>query len=162
VFFDPRLTDFYCWTIPKEDRMIVGGAFHPRRRASERFDELKDALARCGYRFGRRTRREGALLLRPAGPRQIHAGAGGVLLAGEAAGFISPSSAEGLSYAMRSALHLAAALREGTEHAASRYAASAVRLAGNIFLKNLKSQVIFRPSLRMLVMRSGLRSEEIS
>lgn len=162
VFFNPDLTDFYCWTIPKENNLIVGGAFFPRQEASRRFELLKEALARYGYRFGRSVRKEGALLLRPVSTSQLCVGKGGIALVGEAAGWISPSSGEGLSYAFHSALSLAEVFREGTENFLDRYKNNTRCLARNIFLKNLKSQFIFRPELRMLVMRSGIRSKEIS
>jgi flavin-dependent dehydrogenase len=161
VFFDPGLTDFYCWTIPKESSLIVGGAFYPRQRAAQRFESLKEKLSRFGYRLGNSERKEGALLLRPAGPRDITHGRGRVALVGEAAGWISPSSAEGLSYAMRSGLALADALGRGTEGCLGRYRKNTADLSRNIFLKTLKAQVIFRPLMRRLVMRTGLQSEEI-
>jgi geranylgeranyl reductase len=161
VFFDPALTDFYCWTIPKEDRIIVGGAFFPRQRAAERFERLKEKLGGLGYDLGRSVRREGALLLRPTSAGQIRVGRGCAALVGEAAGWISPSSAEGLSYAMRSAAALADALKDGTRGFLGRYRANTAGLRRNIVIKNLKSSFIFGPHLRMLVMRSGITSEKI-
>jgi geranylgeranyl reductase len=161
VFFDPGLTDFYCWTIPKEGHIIVGGAFFPGQGAAERFERLKERLGGLGYDFGKSVRREGALLLRPTSVGQISVGRGCAALVGEAAGWISPSSAEGLSYAMRSAAALADALKDGTRGFMGRYSENTAGLRRNIFLKNLKSGFIFGPHLRMLVMRSGIMSEEI-
>ena len=73
---------------------------------------MKEALAERGIELGPVLRREGARILRPAGPSQIFLGGGGAFLVGEAAGWISQSSAEGISYAIRSALALGTALEE--------------------------------------------------
>ena len=86
----------------------------------------------------------------------------GVALLGEAAGWISPSSAEGLSYAFRSALMLADALQKSPDGFETRYHEKTAQLRRNIFLKNLKSYVIFNPFLRKMVMKSGLQSIQIA
>jgi flavin-dependent dehydrogenase len=112
--FDQEITDYYCWTIPKGDYLIIGAALHPNRK--------------------------------------------GVALLGEAAGWISPSSAEGLSYAFKSALLLAEALRTNPDGFEKRYHEKTKELRRNIFLKNLKSRFIFNPNLRKAVMRSNLQS----
>jgi flavin-dependent dehydrogenase len=85
----------------------------------------------------------------------------GIALIGEAAGWISPSSAEGLSYAFRSAVMLAEALRSTPDGFEKRYYEKTRALRRNIFLKNLKSHFIFNPNLRSAVMRSGLQSVKI-
>jgi geranylgeranyl reductase len=161
VFFDGDLTDFYCWTIPKGDLLVIGGAFFPRRGAAEKFGMLKEELARRGCRFGRSLKREGALLFRPVSLSQICHGRGNIALVGETAGWISPSSAEGLSYAMKSAMELASALEGGLDDFLRRYRKNSAGLAGSIFLKNLKSLFYFGSGLRMAVMRSGIQSLDI-
>jgi geranylgeranyl diphosphate/geranylgeranyl-bacteriochlorophyllide a reductase len=75
---------------------------------------------------------------------------------GEAAGFISPSSAEGISYALRSAAALARALDPGVEGWDRRYRAATAGLTVSVLLKRLKSPFLYRPLLRRAVMRSGL------
>ena len=52
---------------------------------------------------GKTIARESAVINRPVSTSPIYNGAGGVALLGEAAGWISPSSAEGFSYAFKSA-----------------------------------------------------------
>ena len=85
----------------------------------------------------------------------------GIALIGEAAGWISPSSAEGFSYAFRSAVMLAEALRSTPDGFEKRYYEKTRTLRRNIFLKNLKSHFIFNPTLRSAVMRCGLQSVKI-
>lgn len=159
--FDREITDYYCWTIPKGDHLIIGAAFHPKQKASEKFKLLKKKLRGLGFEFGKTVLKEGAFLLRPVNTQQLCTGAKGIALLGEAGGWISPSSAEGLSYALRSALVLAEALHTSPEGFEKRYDEKMRELKRNIFLKNLKSRVIFNPKLRKAVMRSGLQSMKI-
>lgn len=156
--FDASLTDFYCWTIPKKDHLIIGAALLPDQKAGEKFDLYKTRMTLNGFEFGKTIRREGAMLLRPSEPSQLLTAESGKAFIGEAGGWISPSSAEGLSYAFRSAHHLAGALAAGQNGFESRYTASMKKLRRNIILKNLKSRVIFNPILRKFVMRAGIQS----
>jgi flavin-dependent dehydrogenase len=160
-FFDPEITDYYCWTIPKGSFMIIGAALRPKERTSEKFELLKRKLRDHGFHFGKTVRREGAYILRPLRMQQLSTGTKRIALLGEAAGWISPSSAEGLSYAFRSALMLAEALRATPNNFEKRYYQKARGLRRNIFFKNVKSHFIFNPKLRKAVMRSGLQSMEV-
>lgn len=155
--FDPEITDCYCWTIHKEGKLVVGGAF-PRQGAQERFLLLKQKLSHRGYRFGRRVHREGCLVLRPGGPGSYATAKDGAFLAGEAAGFISPSSLEGISYAMDSGYLLAQALGPGLEGAEGRYTALTRGIRRRLLGKHLKTPFMYHPLLRRWVMQSGLDS----
>jgi geranylgeranyl reductase len=159
--FDRAITDYYCWTIPKGDYLIIGGAFHPKGRTAEKFKLLKKRISSFGFEFGKTVRREGAFILRPVKLQQLSTGAKGIALLGEAGGWISPSSAEGLSYALRSALALAEALQKTPDGFEKRYAEKMRALRRNVVLKNLKSHFIFYPKLRKAVMKSGLQSMKI-
>jgi geranylgeranyl reductase len=159
--FDREITDYYCWTIPKGDYLIIGGAFHHKQRTSEKFRLLKKKLRLYGFEFGKTVRREGAVILRPIKTQQLSSSAKGIALLGEAGGWISPSSAEGISYALRSALVLAEALQKTPDGFEKRYDEKMKALRRNIWLKNLKSHFIFNPRLRKAVMQSGLQSMKI-
>jgi geranylgeranyl diphosphate/geranylgeranyl-bacteriochlorophyllide a reductase len=154
--FDESLTDFYGWTIPKGNTVAVGAAFPAGPGVSERFDTLVDKLRASGFRFGREVRRGAAQIARPTRPGHLFVGRGRVLLTGEAAGFISPSSAEGISYALRSGADLSHALAGGIEGAAARYVSAAWPLALRVGVKSAKSGAIYGAGVRRLVMRSGL------
>ncbi len=161
AIFDPAITDFYAWTIPKEKNMILGAALAPGSSAAPKFALLKEKLAARGYRLDRVIKRESALILRPhAG--EVFTGSQGILLIGEAAGWISPSSAEGLSYAFASALMAAKALTGGLPSAAAIYRKLAAPLKRNILLKNMKAPFIYSPPLRRLSMSSGLLSMKVN
>ncbi len=158
ALFDRRLTDFYAWTIPKEDLLVVGAALRPRSNVRARFARLEQALVGRGLQLGELVRQHAALIYRPLSSRHLCLGQPGVALLGEAAGLISPSSAEGISFALLSARALAQALLDGIDDFLPRYRANCRGLVARILLKNLKSPFMYRPLLRRLVMRSGLGS----
>ena len=95
------------------------------------------------------------------GAKQIFVGKEGIALIGEAGGWISPSSAEGLSYALKTALLLAQSFRHGLEGFERRYEGKAGSLRRTLSLKILKSRLLFHPLFRKAVMASGLRSLEV-
>ncbi len=154
--FDPDVTDYYCWAIPKDDRLIVGAALWPARSALRRFELLKSRLGGFGIQLGRSIRREAGLLLRPTSTEQLCPWADGVALIGEAAGWVSPSSGEGISYALRSAAILAEAIRESPGDFAPGYLARCRSLRADIRRKLLKCALLYRPPLRAALLRSGL------
>jgi geranylgeranyl reductase len=159
--FDPEITDYYCWTIPKGNHLIIGAALNPNDKASGKFLLLKEKLEDFGFRFGKAKKREGAFILRPVRIRQLSTGTKGIALLGEAGGWISPSSAEGISYAFRSALILAGVLNTSLDNFEKRYYKKTRQLRRNIFAKNLKSHFIFNPTLRKMVMKLGFQSIEL-
>jgi flavin-dependent dehydrogenase len=159
--FDRNITDYYCWTIPKGNHLLIGAALRPKENPSEKFTRLKTKLRAYGMKFGKTVFREGALILRPVKQNQLFTGKKGIALLGEAAGWISPSSAEGLSYAFKSALMLADALQSSPDGFETRYHEKTGQLRRNILLKNLKSYVIFNPLLRKMVMNTGLQSIKV-
>jgi geranylgeranyl diphosphate/geranylgeranyl-bacteriochlorophyllide a reductase len=156
--FNKEISDYYCWTIPKGDYMVIGAALHPKENTSEKFGLLKDTLRIKGIQFGKTVWRGGAFILRPMKLTQLFTGKGRIAFIGEAAGWISPSSAEGISYAFRSARALAEALFDEPDGFEKRYRKKTWHLRSNIFLKIMKSPFIFNPTLRKAVMKSGLQT----
>jgi len=161
AIFDPEITDFYSWIIPKYDSVIIGSALRPGDTAPGKFERFKKKLRERGFEFGESIEKEGTLLLRPRLTARINTGRNNVAIIGEAAGWISPSSAEGISYAFRSAVALAGALATGLDRFQERYARNTGRLRWNILLKNLKAPFMYNPLLRKLIMKSGLKSIDV-
>lgn len=159
--FDPQITDYYCWTIPKDDHLIIGAALNPRDNTHEKFELLKQKLRTHGFEFKNAVQREGAYVLRPVKIGQIATGTDRIALVGEAAGFISPSSAEGFSYAFKSAIALAEALRPSLENFNHRYHCNTRPIRRNLAIKNLKSHVIYNPTIRKTIMQTALASMNI-
>ena len=156
AIFDKEITDFYSWTIPKGNYLIVGGALKPHKNVDKKFQKLKTKLGTYGYNLEESIKKSGGYLYRPVKSKQICLGNKRVALVGEAAGFISPSSAEGISYAFRSSLALSKALRKGIDDYQKAYQNNLKSLMLNITRKNLKCPAMYNKYLRKLVMKSGI------
>lgn len=156
--FDEEISDFYSWIIPKDNYLLVGSALKPMDNPLEKFNLLKTKLTQIGFNFSSKLKTEGAYILRPKKVSQLYAGRGGIALIGEAAGAISPSSAEGISYALKSSLYLAQSFEDGIDGFLDRYKKKIKDIKFNLLMKNLKSPAMYNPFLRQLVMKSGLQS----
>ncbi|HHY81985.1 MAG TPA: FAD-binding protein [Clostridiales bacterium] len=156
--FDEEISDFYSWLIPKDDFLLLGSALRPKDNTRERFNLLKRKLGRLGFNFDNKIKTEGAFIYRPKKISQFYAGMDGVTLIGEAAGAISPSSAEGISYALKSSLFLAQSLEKGIDGYFERYTNMMKGIKFNLFIKNLKSPAMYNPLIRQMAMRSGIKS----
>ncbi|MEI7833467.1 MAG: FAD-dependent monooxygenase [bacterium] len=154
AIFDRTVTDFYGWAIPKDGLLAIGAAFTPHADPHAHFASLLAQLRSYGITPGKLRWREGAMLERPLHNGQILTGNDRVALIGEAAGWISPSTAEGFSYAFRSAQALAAALEPGLGNATARYAANTQPLRHAITREILKCTPMFTPWLRSIALRA--------
>lgn len=155
--FDPRTSDCCSWSISKDNFFIFGGAFAPKN-CRKAFEEQKKRLARFGFEFGTPIKTEACIVLRPKSPFDICTGRGNAFLIGEAAGLISPSSLEGISFAINSARLLAEVLNSGTENPCGKYSAKILSLKLKILVKIMKCPFMYEPTLRKLVMKSGISS----
>ncbi len=158
AIFDSQVTDFYSWVIQKENSLVLGSALRPKDDVSKKFELLKQKMVRYGIDLTTAYKKNGAYLLRPRKKRHLLAGKDGIALVGEAAGFISPSSAEGLSYAMESADMLAAAIKEDMVGFMASYRQKIRKIKYNIALKRIKSGLMYHPLTRRLIMTSGVMS----
>lgn len=158
AIFDEEISDFYSWIIPKADHILLGAALKPRDNTREKYNLLKSKLTQLGFEFKNKIKTEGAYIYRPRKVSQLYVGRDGIALVGEAAGAISPSSAEGFSYAFKSSLYLAQSLEEGIEGFLDRYNRRVKEIKFNLLIKNLKSPAMYNPLLRQLAMKSGLQS----
>ena len=156
--FDPQATDCCAWSIHKDGQMLFGGAYRPHgcRKA---FEEQKQRLACFGFDFGTPEKTEACLVLRPTGPRSFCCGKENAYLIGEAAGFISPSSLEGISSAILSASALYESLNDA--HPLHTYRRRTLSLRMKLLFKRLKCPFMYWPFLRTLVMRSGLSALDV-
>lgn len=158
AIFDEEISDFYSWLIPKENCFLLGSALRPRENTREKYELLKTKLTELGFHFDHKIKTEGAFINRPKRLSQFYAGRDNIALVGEAAGAISPSSAEGISYALKSSFYLAQSIEMGTEGFLDRYKQKTADIRLNLLLKNLKSPAMYNPFLRNLAMKSGLQS----
>ena len=159
--FDRNLTDCYSWGVSKDEYFILGGAF-PNKGARERFRILKSKLAEVGFKLEKPLRTETCLVLSPSSSREFCLGGDHCFLLGEAAGFISPSSLEGMSYAFESAASLAGLFNRGGEVTLKDYRRATCGLRVKLMLKLLKKPFIMGHFLRKLIMRSGISSLKVT
>ena len=90
----------YAYVVPKGDTAIIGSVFYPKtKRPHEKHDRVMATLKKK-LPLGESSKREAWVALSVRHPSDVVPGRGRVLLAGEAGGFMSPSSGEGISYAL--------------------------------------------------------------
>lgn len=172
AIFDPVTSGACSWTIHKNGYFIFGGAFeHDSSR--DRFEAQKKRLNdRFGIRFGEPVKTEACIVLRPRSSREVLCGENGCFLIGEAAGYISPSSFEGISFALYSANALANAANavnelitltpspvlraQAKERIMRDYVSGTAFLRRKIDARVVKGYFMFTPALRRVALKSGL------
>lgn len=159
--FDPLTSDCCSWSISKDNLFIFGGAFAPKN-CRENFELQKKRLAEYGFKFGKPLKTEACVVLRPSSPFDICTGRDGAFLIGEAAGLISPSSLEGISFAVNSARILAEILNRGGSKPERSYAAKIVPYRIKIAAKLMKCPFMYQPTLRRAVMKTGIASIDVT
>ena len=125
------------------------------------FDAQKARLeAFLGNPFGDAVKTEACLVSSPRVMKDFSTGEGRVFLLGEAAGFISASSFEGLSSAMYSGKMLADAIAGSTsyEDAQRAYRKKTRSLRLRLRMKSVKRAFLCTPFTRKLIMKSGIQS----
>ena len=164
--FDSALTDFYIWMIPKCEQLIIGGAFPLKTHSESRvldhclnvsaaMETIRAKLETLGLRLGSPFKREAGQIFRPLRHSSFCFGDARTILVGEASGLIRPSSAEGISSAIISALHLAEAfLQSGFDP--SQYHRLLHNRLWNLWRSRRKIPLMFNPLLRKYVLVSGL------
>ena len=158
--FDPEVTDSYAWGLTKDEHFIFGGAFS-KKTGKQDFAALKVKLKPYGFKLDNPVKTEACLVLRPSGPGNYCFGGKNAFLIGEAAGFISPSSLEGVSYAIESGYLLASCFNEAPKTSLKEYRRVTGKIRLKLLAKYLKRPFIFNPFARKLIMKSGLSSISI-
>lgn len=153
--FDNTLTDCYAWSISKDGYFIFGGAF-PMKEGQARYEALKDQMQEGGYQFGPVIKTEKCTVLYPSRGSDFVCGQEDAFLIGEAAGFISASSLEGISYALDSAERLGDVLIAGQPNANKRYRSATRGLRLKLLGKIFKAKLLTQPRLRRAIMRSRI------
>lgn len=153
--FDSRSTDCYSWSLSKDGKFIFGGAYPPKN-CRESFEAQKQALAKYGFDFGQPLKTEACVVFRPSRYSDFRTAKNGVFLIGEAAGFISPSSLEGISYGMKSGYILAKVFQKHPKQPEILYHKKVLGIKVGLMLKLLKCPFMYNRHLRKLVMKSGV------
>lgn len=164
--FDNATSTGCSWIFFKDGHLIFGGAFDlPHGR--EAFEAQKQKLADHGLVpreiLDRPLRTEACTVARPHWHYGIHHGGGNAFLIGEAAGWISPSSFEGISYALTSGEALADAFGAGenAQQILRTYRRETDKLLQKIRLRCLKRPFMYNRLLRTAVLWSGITAIHI-
>lgn len=159
--FDSSTSESCSWIFFKDHWFIFGGAFR-KKGCREAFEKQKLKLLALGLAseeaLSLPAKTEACEVLRPHAAYGMCRGSKGCYLIGEAAGFISPSSLEGISYALFSSEALAQAINRSAspKKAFKKYKRKTVPLTLKIRLKCLKRPFMYHKILRGLVMKSGI------
>jgi len=164
--FDNDTSPSCSWIFFKDGKLVFGGAFEPKgcRKA---FEKQKEKLVKRGIVpanvFQTPIKTEACMVARPHFFEGIYTGADGAFLLGEAAGFISPSSLEGISFAMASAEKLAKAFGAGKnqEDILKKYRKGILKLKIKVRCKCIKRPFMYHQILRRLVLKSGITSIKV-
>lgn len=156
--FDQEVNDYYSWVIPKDEVAIVGTAVRQGQNPNQKLDIVVDKLNKLGYGLEQQLKSEGTWIIRGQWGGQVVTGRDQVCLVGEAAGFISPSSSEGISYAIKSGRALAQALNQNPIKYQAIYRKTVNRLRIDLLHKYIKSFLMYQKQTRKWIMRTGIFS----
>jgi len=155
--FDKAITDSYSWTISKDNYFIIGGAF-PVKNSNAKFEMLKEKIKNRGVSFEKLIKREGCFVYLNKGVMGTCTGKHGAYLIGEAAGMISPSSLEGISYSMESARILAEIMNRDLNNIGYKYFMGTLGIRIKLWLKIFKMPFMYNKILRCIIMKVGIKA----
>ncbi|HET6497891.1 MAG TPA: FAD-dependent monooxygenase [Coriobacteriia bacterium] len=124
----------YSYVVPKGDVALVGSVYYPKTKRPHEKQELTMAALRSALpQIGATMKREASVALHVRSGADVVPGRGRVLLAGEAGGFMSPTSGEGISYALNSGAAAGVAVATSSpEDALAAYTQAVEPVAANI------------------------------
>jgi flavin-dependent dehydrogenase len=124
----------YSYIVPKGEWGLVGSVYYPKtNRPHEKQDQTMRILRSALPQLGETVKREASVALHVRSAADIVPGRGRVLLVGEAGGFMSPTSGEGISYAMNSGAAAGAAIASSApDDALAAYSSGVDHIASNI------------------------------
>ena len=164
--FDNETSPSCSWIFFKDGKLVFGGAFESKG-CRQMFEEQKRKLVEKGIISEKVVvepiRTEACQVVRPHFLKGICRGKDSAFLVGEAAGFISPSSLEGISFALASGEHLSEAFRQniGGESILQYYKKRTDTLCFKVKCKCMKRPFMYHPVLRTLVLKSGVSAMKI-
>lgn len=167
--FKTSWTPFFGWYIPKSaNECEVGAAFPPEEResAEHRLEPLFAHVRSLGIE-AQPAEYRGCRLAGITGMRDIQLGRGRILICGEAAGLVSPSSGDGISFALASGRAAAMSLEASPEAAQQVYrrllSPQLTELARNaIKAKQSRSPFMRRLGAQALMVKYGGRAKRLS
>lgn len=163
-YFDKTISDYYGWSMVKDNNFIIGYAINMDNKVNGKFNIFKTKLKKLGVDISKPVSKEGTLLFRPNFFHKISVGCDSkAYLIGETGGYISPSSAEGISYAFKTAEILSNSIiknikNENYKKIERSFRLKMIKIQILIFIKNCKSLFINTPFLRHVIMKLGIQN----
>ena len=164
--FDNETSSGCSWIFFKDGKMVFGGAFE-KQGSRAAFEAQKQKLIDQGFvpakLFEEPIKTEACLVNRPKIGKGIFMGADGAFLVGEAAGLISPSSFEGISFALSSGEILADIMNrcDSADKMHRKYKKRTHKLKIKAYIRVLKRPFMYGKVLRHLVMKSGVQAMKL-
>ncbi len=158
--FDKETSSSCSWLIHKDEYLIYGGAFDIDN-SKERFLKQKDKLSKfLNINFKNPVKKEACLVYRPKKFSDFVTGKDGAYLIGEAAGFISASSFEGISSAIISSNILSKILNEydDIKVITRLYKFRTIKLKIKLRIKVIKRWFMYTSFIRNIIMKLGFCS----
>ncbi len=165
--FDGDTSPSCSWSAYKDGLIMFGGCFKSRN-CREAFERQKAKLIADGIlpiKGNKALKTEACLVCSPKKQSDFVIGGNGIFLIGEAAGFVSPSSYEGISYALDSGRLLAQAFDSDETKNLARISDTYRKLTSGLrrklVTKDIKRKIIFSQPTRNLILRTGIASLKI-
>lgn len=161
--FDRKTSDSCSWLIHKDEYLIYGGAFDIKN-SKDKFFEQKNRLSKfLNVDLNEPVKREACLVYRPKRFNDFVTGKDGAYLIGEAAGFISASSFEGISSAIKSADILSKIIikNDNINKITKLYRFKTINLKIKLRLKVIKRWFMYTSIVRNIIMMLGIDTIKI-
>jgi len=146
--FSKEVTGYYSWVIPKGDSFVCGAAFPPGTGVPQKFQLLKQKIKHLIGESNNFCKKEACLLTKINSKDEICLGKNNIFLVGEAAGLISPSTGDGISFALRSGFNCAQAIKDASDMPFEKYNELCFPLISEIGQKIKKAEILSDPVLR--------------
>lgn len=162
--FDRKTSSSCSWIIHKDEYLIYGGAFD-LKKCKNNFERQKNKVSKLlDIDLSKSVKKEACLVYRPKHYCDFVTGNNGAYLIGEAAGFISPSSFEGISSAIRSGESLAKTFNkyDNLNKITNVYKRKVFKLKIKLLLKTIKRIFMYNFILRNIIMKLGINSIKIN
>lgn len=149
--FDKTTSSSCSWSLNKNNYLIYGGCFE-KENAKEKYELQKERLSKfLNIRLDKPIKKEACMALSPRKFSDFCIGNETIFLIGEAAGFISPSSFEGISYALNSGKLLSESF--GSKNIIKTYKRKTIKIRIKLMLKLIKKIFMYNPCLRYIIMK---------
>ena len=160
AIFDKNINNYYSWMVPKGDELILGTILKKGKNSWDKFYKLEQRVKSEGIDLNDVIRDEGTFIKVPKW-NEYFMGKDRIALIGEAAGLISSSSSEGISYALISGYYLADSInKKGIKNGIIDYQKRTGSMRMKLNLKVLKGKLMYNSFIRKFIIMSGVFSNK--